>query len=47
MSDVPASYLHWFWTNGGREDKRSPVSDYVRRNLHALRLEHKDGVWEP
>jgi len=45
MSDVPADYLHYLWTNGIQGDKLSPVGDYIRRNLSALKQEHKDGVW--
>ena len=45
MQDVPASYFHYLWTNGMREDKTSPVADYIRRNLHALKQEYKDGIW--
>lgn len=46
MQDVPAHYLHWLWTNGkNAETKFCPVADYIKRNLSALREEHKDGVW--
>lgn len=45
MQDVPASYLHWLWTNGKKEDRTCPVADYIRRNLSALQREHKDGIW--
>jgi uncharacterized protein (DUF3820 family) len=45
MQDVPASYLHYLWQNGLKQDKRSDVADYIRRNLNALRQEHPDGVW--
>ena len=45
MSDVPASYLHWFWTNGGEHDRRSKVSDYIRRNINVLEKEYPDGIW--
>lgn len=45
MQDVPASYLHWLWTNGKKEDLECPVADYIRRNLQSLRMEHKDGIW--
>jgi hypothetical protein len=45
MQDVPASYLHWLWVNGKREDKQCPVAEYIRRNLPALQREHKDGIW--
>lgn len=45
MQDVPASYLHWLWTKGKREDRTCPVADYIRRNISALQQEYKDGVW--
>lgn len=45
MQDVPASYLHWLWTNGKKEDLECPVAGYIRRNLQSLRMEHKDGIW--
>ena len=45
MQDVPASYLHWLWTNGKREDKSCPVANYIRKNMSALRHEHRDGLW--
>lgn len=45
MQDVPASYLHWLWTNGKRENKTCPVADYIRRNIDALRKDHPDGIW--
>ncbi len=46
MQDVPAAYFHWLWTNGMRENKTSPVADYIRRNISALKQEHTDGIWE-
>lgn len=45
MQDVPASYLHWLWSNGKKEDKQCPVADYIRRNLSALKQEFTDGIW--
>jgi len=45
MQDVPASYFHWLWTNGMKDDKHRPVADYIRRNLEALKKEHPDGIW--
>lgn len=45
MMDVPASYLHWLWTSGKREDSQCPVADYIRRNLDGLRKEYPDGIW--
>lgn len=50
MEDVPASYLHWLWTNGMKERAAGahpdPVADYIRRNLSGLKIEYKDGIWE-
>lgn len=45
MQDVPASYLHYLWQNGLKYETRSPVADYIRENLEALKQEHKDGIW--
>jgi hypothetical protein len=49
MQDVPASYLHWFWTqpNGGKTHKEGndPVADYIRANIVALKTEYPDGIW--
>lgn len=51
MQDVPASYLHWLWTQNNGRDQRTqmlrsdPVLDYIRRNLSALKQEHEDGIW--
>lgn len=46
MQDVPASYLHYLWTHGKEsETKTCAVADYIARNLEALKLEHKDGIW--
>jgi len=44
MQDVPASYLHWLWTQRGY-DKGSPVGVYIEENLAALMKEHPDGIW--
>ena len=46
MQDVPASYFHYLWTNGLRNDATSDVAQYIRANLEALKKEHPDGIWE-
>jgi hypothetical protein len=51
MQDVPASYFHWLWTDGGKGGPLKsrvgcPVADYVRRNRIALEQEYPDGIWE-
>jgi uncharacterized protein (DUF3820 family) len=46
LQEVPASYLHWMWTNGFKENRLSDVGDYIRRNLSALKQEYPDGLWE-
>lgn len=45
MQDVPANYFHWLWNNGAK-DERSPVAQYIRENLDALKIEHPDGIWD-
>lgn len=45
MQDVPASYLHWLWNNGAKNDTL-PVANYIRDNLDALKGENKDLVWD-
>lgn len=45
MEDVPASYLHWLWMNGKQYDINCPVSNYIKRNMDALKMEHPDGLW--
>lgn len=50
MRDIPAAYLFYMWTDGGRcgpLEKRTncPVADYIRRNLKLLEKEYPDGIW--
>lgn len=46
MQDVPASYLHYLWTNGmSKETKTSNVAKYIEDNLSALKQEKKDLIW--
>lgn len=45
MQDVPANYLHWLWANGLKDDRQSPVAEYIRENLSALKTEYPDGIW--
>lgn len=45
MQDVPASYFHYLWTHG-MKDEKSPVAEYIRQNLHALKKEYSDGIWD-
>ena len=49
LQDVPASYLHWLWTNE-RDPMRlktatDPLAAYIAANLGALQKEHPDGIW--
>lgn len=46
MSDVPANYLHYLWQNGLKDDHKSQVADYIRRNLSVLKTEYRDGIWK-
>jgi hypothetical protein len=43
LSDVPASYLHWLWTQRPLSDKR--LENYIFNNINALKQEYPDGIW--
>lgn len=50
MQDVPASYLHWLWTSGLKNELKQPspqgnVARYIERNLSHLKKEFPDGLW--
>ena len=49
MQDVPARYLHYLWTNGLKDEARTPnqiaVRDYIKESLSALRQDYPDGIW--
>ena len=47
MQDVPASYLHWFFTTClARNTQGLEVKDYIRKSLSALKLENPDLIWK-
>lgn len=46
MSDVPAHYLHWLWYNGMKDDTKSPVAAYIKENMHVLKSENSDLIWD-
>ena len=43
LQDVPASYLHWLWTQRPLSDPR--LEAYIRENISALKQEYPDGIW--
>lgn len=45
MQDIPASYLHFLWTKCDFKSKDTNVANYIRRNIDALKMEYKDGIW--
>jgi len=47
MQEVPASYLHHFWTEKGLKNEvaTNPVAEYIRRNLDCMKVEYPDGIW--
>ena len=49
MQDVPASYLHWLWTNERDPMKAKvatdPAAAYIQKNMQTLRQEYPDGIW--
>lgn len=47
MQDVPASYLHWLWTQKRWHRLCSdPLLNYIHENLAALKKEYPDGIWQ-
>lgn len=48
IQDVPANYLHFLWTKSGFRDmtRTSNVADYIGRNIHVLKKEYPDGIWD-
>jgi uncharacterized protein (DUF3820 family) len=46
MQDVPVGYLHWLWESGLRNDRSTPVAQYIRRTLDALKIENPDLIWD-
>lgn len=47
MQKVPASYLHWLWQSGKKEEVgRNDIADYIAASLPALKKEHPDGIWD-
>lgn len=45
MCDVPASYFHFLWNNGNMRGETSPVANYIRESLEALKDEDSDLIW--
>jgi hypothetical protein len=52
IGKVPAYYLHWFWSENqigsAHRDPAyadSPVMDYIKRNVVALKKEYPNGIW--
>jgi hypothetical protein len=50
MQDVPATYLHWLWTNERdpmrAKIKTDAVADYIAGNMRVLQQEYPDGIWK-
>jgi len=47
MQDVPASYLHYLWHNGLKNEVvTNPVAAYIKKSLNALRIEDPQLLWK-
>lgn len=44
LMDVPASYLHWIYTNN-IQPRNIKLHNYIENNLHHLKEEYEDGIW--
>lgn len=45
MQDVPASYLHWLWTSGVKNEHSLPIHRYIKVSMNALKQETPDLIW--
>ena len=46
MMHVPASYLHYLWQNGMKNEvKTNSVAAYIEDNISVLKTENKDLIW--
>lgn len=43
MQDVPASYLHWYWTK--TEHSHFDLNAYIKESMSALKDENPDLIW--
>ena len=43
LEHIPASYLHWLWTQRPMFDKK--LENYIRENIPTLKTEYPDGIW--
>lgn len=46
LSEVPASYFHYLWFNGVKENKSHVLHDYIKENKTAFEAEQFDLIWE-
>jgi len=44
LKEVPASYLHWIYTNNVQSHDIQ-LHNYIENNLVALKEEYPDGIW--
>jgi len=43
LQDVPATYLHYLWTNRPISDPR--LEAYIKKSLNALKMENRNLIW--
>ena len=46
MQKVPASYLHWLWCNGKKDEPENDIHKYISENFVALQKEDPDLIWD-
>jgi uncharacterized protein (DUF3820 family) len=45
LQDVPAAYLHWYYTQRDPGRTNPSLIRYIEKNLEALKKEYPDGIW--
>ncbi len=43
LEDVPASYLHWWYHNTNRTDRK--LENYIKNSIMVLKDENTDLIW--
>lgn len=45
LSEIPASYFHWLWFNGAKDETGTPLHSYIKRNISCFEKENGDLIW--
>lgn len=46
LVDIPASYFHYLWFNGIKNETDHKLHSYIRDNIHLFEIENPDLIWD-